>query len=193
MLKKAIILGGLLLSQPAVAANLEQTVHFNGADAGALFELYTTTAGHSQITGLPAQYKSESGEAADAAQVGGTLDAFCFEPGKCGLSGRVLDVANSDGVHTITMSWWNFGWVSAVDPLDLTVEGRGAPDSIAVVTFRDTLRGAQVELVQVNVPDYKVSIPNPDQTVEQGALSAIVNTHWNTLYWDNIRRIVAAK
>jgi len=193
MLKKALLLGGLLVSQPAYAANLQQTVHFNGASADALFELYSTTSGHEEITGLPAQFKSATGEAVDGAQVGGTLDAFCFEPGKCGLSARVLDVASSDGVHTITMSWWNFGWVSAMDPKDVTVESRGAPDSVVVTTFRDTLRGAQIELVQVNVPDYKVSFPNPDQTVEEGALSAIVNTHWNTLYWDNIRSIVAAE
>jgi len=41
------------------------------------------------------------------------------------------------------------------------------------------------QLVQVNVPDYKVSVP---QTGEIGALSSIVNTHWNLLYWEPMKK-----
>ena len=59
-----------------------------------------------------------------------------------------------------------------------------------MLTFSDTLNGAQIELVQVNVPDYKVRIPSPDGSEEVGPLSHIVNTHWNTLYWDGFRRII---
>ncbi len=67
---------------------------------------------------------------------------------------------------------------------------RGA-DGVLIITFRDTLRGAQIELVQANVPDYPVVIPNPDGTEENGPLSTIVNTHWNTLYWDKLRALVS--
>ena len=182
---------GILLSQTVSAATLTQTIHFPGASADQLFELYATSTGHQTITGLPASYKNEEGIDTKRAKVGGSLDAFCFEPGKCGLNAKILDISQSAGVRTITMSWWNFGWVSAIDPTDLTVEGRGAADSILVLTFRNTLRGAQIELVQVNVPDFKVRIPNPDQSEEIGPLATIVNTHWNTLYWDGFRRNIA--
>ncbi|WP_136658175.1 hypothetical protein [Nitratireductor sp. XY-223] len=192
MLRTAIAISGLLLlGHGAGAATLSQTIHFPGASADALYELYATSDGHKAVTGLPASYRAPDGAESERAQAGGTLDAFCFQPDMCALKARVLDISNAEGVHSITMAWWNFGWVSAVDPADMTVEGRGAPDSTLVLTFRDTLRGAQIELVQVNVPDFKVRIPNPDQTEEVGPLSSIVNTHWNTLYWDGFRRNLA--
>lgn len=192
MLKTVLMTAGLfMLSLTANAATLSQTIHFPGASADGLFELYATSEGHKAVTGLPASYKSPTGAPSDRAEIGGSLDAFCFNPDMCALNARVLDMSNGKGVHSITMAWWNFGWVSAIDPADLTVEGRGAPDSTLVLTFRDTLRGAQIELVQVNVPDFKVRIPNPDKTEEIGPLSTIVNTHWNLLYWDGFRRNLA--
>ncbi|QMU56786.1 MAG: hypothetical protein GKR98_00340 [Boseongicola sp.] len=191
MLRPVMTALACVAALPALAANLSQTAHYPGAGADALFNLYASSAGHQQITGLPASYRNANGEDVDQAVVGGDLMAFCFQPGQCGLNARVLDISNAPGQHTMTMSWWNFGWVSAVDPADLAIEGRGSPDSILVVTFSDTHTGAQIELVQVNVPDYKVNIPNPDGSVETGPLSQIVNTHWNTLYWDGFRRLVS--
>jgi hypothetical protein len=180
----------LVSLQVASAATLAQTVHFNGADAEQMFELYMTGEGHQAITGLPASYVDADGNAVERGVAGGQLMAFCFQPDQCGLNARVLDIQSAPGLHTVVMAWWNFGWLQAVDKADLTVEGRGAHDSILTLTFRDTLRGAQVELVQVNVPDFKVVIPNPDGTKDTGPLSQIVNTHWNTLYWDNLRGLV---
>jgi hypothetical protein len=193
MLRVAVLLTELLAASIASAATLSQTVHFPGGKAADLFCLYMTGAGQERITGLPAQYLNAKGEPVERGSVGDTLQAFCFEPGKCGLDAKVVAVDESPGAYTVVMSWWNFGWVSAVDPADYTVEQRGAPASTLVLTFRDTLAGAQVELVQVNVPDYKVVIPNPDGSKETGPLSRIVNTHWNTLYWDGVRRFVAAQ
>ncbi len=192
MLRTAFVTAGLfMLGAVAQAATLNQTIHFPGASADGLFELYATSKGHKAVTGLPASYKTPAGAPSKRAEIGGSLDAFCFESDQCALKARILDMSSGKGVHSITMAWWNFGWVSAIDPADLTVEGRGAPDSTLVLTFRDTLRGAQIELVHVNVPDFKVRIPNPDNTEEIGPLSTIVNTHWNTLYWDGFRRSLA--
>ncbi|MCR9136355.1 MAG: hypothetical protein NXI27_10195 [Alphaproteobacteria bacterium] len=192
MLKTILVTASLfLLGHTANAATLSQTIHFPGASADGLFELYATSTGHKAVTGLPASYKTPAGDPIDRAEIGGTLDAFCFDPNMCALNARVLDMSHGKGVHSMTMAWWNFGWVSAIDPADLTVEGRGAPDSTLVLTFRDTLRGAQIEMVHVNVPDFKVRIPNPDKTEEIGPLSTIVNTHWNLLYWDGFRRALA--
>jgi hypothetical protein len=150
-----------------------------------------TGDGQESITGLPATYTNAAGEPVDEASVGDQLVAFCFSPEMCGLSATVVSVQENPGTYTVAMDWWNFGWVSAIDETDYSVPQRGAPDSNLVVTFRDTLAGAQIELVQVNVPDYKVRIPNPDGSEEIGPLSTIVNTHWNTLYWDGIRRLTS--
>lgn len=174
---------------PVSAATLSQTIHFPGASADVLFDVYATSEGHQKVTGFPASYRDADGATLDRATTGSALNAFCFKPEQCALNARVLDISSIPGQHTITLSWWNFGWASPAEAGDLSVEGRGAPDSIAVVTFRDTHIGAQIELVQVNVPDYKVNIPNPDGSVETGALSSIVNTHWNTLYWDGFRKL----
>lgn len=187
-LKAMAAAAALLAASPALAATLSQTIHFPGASAAQLFDLYATTAGHSAVTGVPAQFFDGNGGAVEGAMAGGSLDAFCFQPDQCALKARVLDIADHGSTKTITLSWWNFGWVAATDPANLTVEGRGSPDSILVLTFRDTLRGAEIQLVQANVPDYAVRIPNPDGTEETGPLSTIVNTHWNLLYWDGFRR-----
>lgn len=175
----------------ATAATLSQTPHFTGASAAGLFELFVTGEGQQRITGLPAHFVDSEGAETDRAAAGDTLMAFCFQPDQCGLQARVLDVQDQDGQQSIVMSWWNFGWASASDPASYSLANRGAPDSVLVLTFRDTAAGAQIELVQVNVPDYQVVIPNPDGTQEIGPLSAIVNTHWNTLYWDGVRRVLA--
>ena len=187
----AIAIATAFAATGAQAATLSQTQHFAGASAQSLFDLYMTASGQEAITGLPASYLTVDGEPVERGEVGDQLLAFCFQPEQCGLHARVLDVEAGDGVYTVVMAWWNFGWVSAADPAVYTVDQRGALDSTLVLTFRDTPTGAQIELVQVNVPDYAVSIPSPDGTVEEGPLSQIVNTHWNTLYWDGVRRQIA--
>ena len=191
MLKSMVAAAAVALSASASAATLTQTVHFNGASAEQMFRLYASSEGHQSITGLSANYLDGAGATVPDAVVGGQLMAFCFEPEKCALNAQILDIQESPGVYTMVMSWWNFGWLMATDATDYTLEQRGAPDSSLIITFRDTLRGAQVELVQANVPDYPVVIPNPDGTEENGPLSTIINTHWNTLYWDKLRRLVS--
>lgn len=193
MLRASVFVSAVLSASIASPATLTQTVHFTGAKAADLFGLYMTGAGQERITGLPARYLNDKGEAVDRGSVGDRLEAFCFEPTKCGLDAKVLAVDESPGAYTVVMSWWNFGWVSALDASDYSLDQRGAPDSTLVLAFRDTPGGAQIELTQANVPDYKVVIPNPDGSKETGPLSRIVNTHWNTLYWDGVRRLVGAK
>ncbi len=58
-------------------------------------------------------------------------------------------------------------------------------DSTVVLTFNKNIAGTEIQLVQVNVPDYKVSVP---ETGEVGSLSSIVNTHWNLLYWEPMKK-----
>jgi hypothetical protein len=80
----------------------------------------------------------------------------------------------------IVLTWKNMVWNFALDPSEVT-----DLDSTVVLTFRKNLAGAEIQLVQANVPDYKVSVP---ETGEIGSLSSIVNTHWSLLYWEPMRR-----
>src|SRR5207237_10522972 len=75
----------------------------------------------------------------------------------------------------IVLSWRNKAWDCAIDPGDVS-----DLSSTVVLTFRDNFAGAEISLSQVNVPDYKVKIPD---TGEIGPLGQIVNTHWSLLYW----------
>ena len=54
-----------------------------------------------------------------------------------------------------------------------------------MLTFSDNFAGAEIRLSQVNVPNYKVQVPD---TGEVGPLSEIVNTHWSLLYWEPMRQ-----
>ena len=193
MLRATVLMAALMSATAAPAATLSQTIHFSGAKAANLFGLYMTGVGQERITGLPARYLNPKGETVERGSAGSRLEAFCFEPTKCGVDAKVIAVDESPVIHIVVMSWWNFGWVSAVDAADYSLDKRGAPDSTLTLAFRDTPAGAQIELTQANVPDYKVVIPSPDGSKETGPLSSIVNTHWNTLYWDGIRRLVEAK
>ena len=192
--RRAGTLAAITLAATATAASagtLQQTVHFVGADAQALFDLYVTGEGHTAVTGLPARFVGTDGAEVARASAGDEMFAFCFEPEMCGLDAHVLDIQQAPGRYTVVLAWWAFGWVMATDPAQLTVEGRGAPDSTLILTFADTPAGAQIELVQANVPDYEVRLQNPDGSEEVGPLSRIVNSHWNTLYWDAYRRDLA--
>jgi hypothetical protein len=78
------------------------------------------------------------------------------------------------------MSWKNKVWDLALDPGDVTDLA-----STVVLTFVSNFAGAEIRLSQINVPAYKVHVPD---TGETGPLSEIVNTHWSLLYWDPMKR-----
>jgi uncharacterized protein YndB with AHSA1/START domain len=79
----------------------------------------------------------------------------------------------------IVLTWKTLVWNDALDPSEIT-----DLDSTVVLTFKKNLAGAEIQLVQANVPDYTVRVP---ETGEIGALSSIVNTHWSLLYWEPMR------
>jgi hypothetical protein len=84
----------------------------------------------------------------------------------------------------IVLSWKNLAWRQAVVPADAT----DVPSTVTLM-FSKNGAGAQIEMVQANVPDYLVKLPDGDQ----GPLSVLVNTHWNLVYWDAWRPYVAKK
>jgi hypothetical protein len=93
------------------------------------------------------------------------------------LTAKILQLVPE---KVIVLTWKNMVWNFALDPSEVT-----DLDSTVVLTFRKNIAGAEIQLVQVNVPDYKVHIP---ETGEVGSLSSIVNTHWNILYWEPMTR-----
>ena len=161
---------------------IAQTAHFPGVSPDTLYNAYLSSSEHSAMTAgsRPATFfRPGEGEIARGEE-GDELRAFGIT-GPDGqiqflLSAKILQLVPE---KLIVLAWKNMVWNFALDPDEVT-----DLDSTVVLTFRTTIAGAEIQLVQVNVPDYKVSVPD---TGEVGPLSSIVNTHWNLLYWEPMR------
>lgn len=161
---------------------IAQTVQFIGISPETLYTAYLSSREHSAMTAgsRPAFFFRPSvGEVAHG-QEGDELRAFGFA-GPDGqlqfsLYARILQLVPG---KLIVLTWKNMVWNYALDPGELT-----DLDSTVVLTFNKNIAGSEIQLVQANVPDYKVSVP---ETGEIGALSSIVNTHWSLLYWEPMR------
>jgi uncharacterized protein YndB with AHSA1/START domain len=161
---------------------IAQTVQFTGISPETLYTAYLSSREHSAMTAgsRPACYfRPEVGEVAHG-QEGDELRAF-GEADPDGqphfsLHARIVQLVPG---RLIVLAWKNMVWNYALDTSEIT-----DLDSTVVLTFKQNLAGAEIQLVQANVPDYKVRVP---ETGEIGALSSIVNTHWNLLYWEPMR------
>ncbi len=161
---------------------IAQTVQFTGISPETLYTAYVSSREHSAMTtgNRPASFfRPPRGEVAHG-QEGDELRAFGFtgpdgQP-QFSLHARMLQLVPGT---LIVLTWKNMGWTYALDPSEIT-----DLDSTVVLTFKKNLTGAEIQLVQANVPDYKVRVP---ETGEIGALSSIVNTHWSLLYWEPMR------
>ena len=161
---------------------LAQTAHFPGVSPETLYHAYLSSSEHSAMTagGRPASFFRPGDGEVTRGKEGDELRAFGFT-GPDGqiqfaLSAKILQLVPE---RLIVLTWKTFVWNFALDPDEVT-----DLDSTVVLTFQKTIAGAEIQLVQVNVPDYKVSVPD---TGEVGPLSSIVNTHWNLLYWEPMR------
>jgi uncharacterized protein YndB with AHSA1/START domain len=161
---------------------IAQTAHFPGVSPETLFNAYLSSQEHSAMTAgsRPASFfRPGEGEVARGKE-GDELRAFGFtDPDgqtQFALTAKILQLVPG---KLIVLAWKNFVWNFALDAGEVT-----DLNSTVVLTFRKTIAGAEIQLVQVNVPDYKVSVPD---TGEVDPLSSIVNTHWNLLYWEPMR------
>lgn len=177
---------GLSAAAPTTfrAGPIVQTVQFKGATPEMLYDMFLNSKEHEAASG--------HGPVTVDPRVGGRLVAFALPPAACAAWRGCTPTANALVTATflklvpgreIVMAWKNLAWQQAVNPADVT-----ELESIVTLTFTKNSDGAQIELVQVNVPDYPVKLPD-----SQGPLSALVNTHWNTVYWENWRPYVARK
>lgn len=162
---------------------IAQTAHFPGVSPEALYNAYLSSREHSAMTAgsRPASFfRSGEGEVAHGKE-GDELRAFGFTGSdgqtRFSLTAKILQLVPG---KLIVLTWKNIVWNFALDSGEVT-----DLDSTVVLTFQKNLTGAEIQLVQVNVPDYKVSVP---ETGEIGSLSSIVNTHWSLLYWEPMRK-----
>ena len=167
---------------------IAQTIQFMGVHPDKLYNAYLSTTEHAAMTagGLRATFSRSPGDEVMHGEVGDVLHAFgALGPdGEMQYSLAARIVALVPG-KLIVMAWRNKAWTLALDPSEIT-----DLDSIVVLMFKENFAGAEIQLVQANVPDYKVRIP---ETGEIGPLSSIVNTHWSILYWEPMRAYFARK
>jgi uncharacterized protein YndB with AHSA1/START domain len=167
---------------------IAQTVNFPGVRPGDLYDAFLVAREHTAMTApgpLPAIYHRPGLDEVPRGEVGDELRAFAIVGSdgqiRYSVSGTILNLVPR---RLIVMSWVNLVWSMAVDAEDTT----DLPSTLEL-RFVENVAGAEIRVVQVGVPDYKVHIP---QTGETGPLSQIVNTHWNLLYWDPMRRHFAS-
>lgn len=163
---------------------IAQTIQFDGIRPEALYNAYLSSKDHAAMTAdgrrVAVFYRPSEGEVAHGRE-GDELRAFGFTgpDGKTqfALTATVLRLAPG---KVIVLAWKNQAWTFALNPHEVT-----DLDSTVILTFKENLTGAEIQLVQVNVPEYKVRLPD---TGEVGSLHSIVNTHWNLLYWEPMKK-----
>jgi hypothetical protein len=161
---------------------IAQTIQFMGVSPEALYNAYLSSREHSAMTAgsRPACFLRHSEGEVAYGQEGDELRAFGFTDAdgqaQFSLTAKILQLVPG---KVIVLTWKNMVWNFALDPSEIT-----DLDSTVILTFRKNFAGAEIQLVQVNIPDYKVSVP---ETGEIGSLSSIVNTHWSILYWEPMK------
>jgi uncharacterized protein YndB with AHSA1/START domain len=162
---------------------IAQTAHFPGVSPETLYMAYLSSKEHSAMTAgsRPAFFfRPGDGEVASGKE-GDELHAFGFTgpdgQTQFSLTAKILQLVPG---KVIVLTWKNMVWNFALDQGEVT-----DLDSTVILTFQKNLAGAEIQLVQVNVPDYTVSVP---ETGESGSLRSIVNTHWSLLYWEPMKQ-----
>lgn len=173
----------LFWSASASAGNVIQSAEFPGLTPQQLYDAYLSSKDHAAMTGFPATYYRPSSKSDVAiGQEGDELHAFGMTgaDGKLHylIHGRILRLIPG---HVVVMSWSAATWSL---PDDAPV-----PESELVLTFRKTAEGAEIRLVQANVPDLPGGSAMGDGATEPDA----VNTNWYYRYWEPMQKYFAAQ
>jgi hypothetical protein len=161
---------------------IAQTAQFSGVTPDRLHAAYLSAQEHSAMTAgaRPAAFVRPGGGEVAAGAVGDELRAFGEEmpSGELAyaLRARLLHVVPG---RLIVLSWKSKVWDLAIDASDITDLA-----STVVLTFAANFAGAEVRLDHVNVPNYKVRVPD---TGEVGPARRDREPHWSLLYWDPMR------
>jgi uncharacterized protein YndB with AHSA1/START domain len=164
-------------------AMIVQTAQFTGVSPEVLYHTYLSSSEHAAMTAdqRPAVFVRPGEGVVARGEEGDELRAFGY-PGFDGqtqfsLHAKILQLVPE---KLIVLTWKNMVWNYALDRSEVT-----DLDSTVILTFQKNLAGAEIQLVQVNVPEYTVRVP---ETGEVGSLRSIVNTHWSLLYWEPMRQ-----
>jgi uncharacterized protein YndB with AHSA1/START domain len=168
---------------------ISQTAHFVGLTPERLYEAFLSATQHAAMTADGRQlvsFRKPDGSVTDTPQVGDQLLAFGQLPADDGpieyrLTARLLDLVPAE---RIVMAWKTAAWHAALDPRDENPDDT----SIVVLRFGANMAGAEILLDHVGVPRYPVALSD---TGERGPLEEIVNTHWNLLYWEPMKRYLS--
>ena len=166
---------------------ISQTAHFPGLTPRRLYDAFLSAGDHAAMIADGRQrvsYQRPDGSPADGPQAGDRLLAFGQPTGdgtvEYRLTACLLDLVTGE---RIVMAWRTAAWDAAIGAAPATT------DSVVILRFAPTMAGAEILLDQAGVPAYEVYLPD---TGERGPLESIVNTHWNLLYWEPMRRYFGA-
>jgi uncharacterized protein YndB with AHSA1/START domain len=166
------------------AGNVLQTAEFPGLTPQRLYDAYLSSKEHAAMTGMPASwYRPATGKDVAVGQVGDEFHGFGVtgSDGKLHylIGGKLLDLVPG---REIVMIWKATAWGLPA----------GSPDCILTLTFAETPSGAEIRLVQANVPDF----PGDDAKAAAGEVETEtdhVNTNWYFRYWEPMRKYFAAQ
>jgi len=173
----------LLWAGAASAGNVIQTAEFPGMTPQRLYDAYLSSKDHAGMTGMPATwFRPATGKDVAVGEVGDEFHGFGMtgSDGKFHylLGGKLLDLVPG---KEIVMTWRAAMW-------DLPA---GAPDCILTLTFAKVPGGAEIRLVQVNVPDFPGD--GADATGAPETETDHVNTNWYFRYWEPMRKYFAVQ
>jgi uncharacterized protein YndB with AHSA1/START domain len=182
-----IAISGTAWSGSVSAGNVIQTAEFSGLTPAMLYNAYLSSAEHSAMTGYPAAYYRPVVKTEVAVgQEGDELRGFGV-PGTDGklkylIGGRILRLIPN---HEIVMTWKANAWDDGVKPAE-----QPELESVLILTFRKTFAGAEIQLVQVNVPDIGTTDPESSELTTE---TTTVNTNWYYRYWQPMQKYFSAK
>ncbi|HLW74419.1 MAG TPA: SRPBCC domain-containing protein [Gammaproteobacteria bacterium] len=172
-------------SDIASAGNVIQTVEFPGLTPQVLYDAYLSSKQHAAMTGMPATYYRPSTQSEVAiGQEGDEFRGF----GMTGSDGKFHYLIGGTLLRLvpgreIVMTWKALAWGPRTR----------SPDCILVLTFANTPVGAEIRLVQVNVPDFPdLSDAKASANGEAPTETDQVNTNWYFRYWEPMRKYFAA-
>lgn len=174
----------MLWNVAASAGNVIQTAVFPGTTPRQLYDAYLSSKDHAAMTGFPASfYRPSTGKEVPVGEVGDEFHGFgvASSGGKLQylIGGKLLDLVPG---REIVMTWRAAVWKQSA----------GSLDCILTLTFAHVPGGAEIRLVQVDVPDS----PGEDAEAAAGEVQTetdTVNTNWYFRYWQPMRKYFAAQ
>lgn len=179
---------GLVWAATAGAGTIQQTIQFPGVAPEAVYAAYMSSKQHGAMTGFPATYyRPATKQEVEVGQEGDEFRGFGVT-GKDGkfqylIGGRVLHLVPG---REIVMTWHAAMWDGHGK------SGETAPDCILVLTLKPSYGGTELQLVQVDIPEFPgmdVAAAANEYTSETSA----VNTNWYFRYWAPMQKYFQAQ